>query len=66
MLEHVLGQLQDPDEFLSKVQHLYSNPDLESADVLQFKDGRILERMKKVLREGDVIGRFGGTSSLRC
>ena len=44
LLSAVLDQLQKPDQFVSKVKELYSNPSATSFDVLRFKDGRIYER----------------------
>lgn len=44
LLSAVVDQLQDPDEFITKVKALYSDPEATSFDVLQFKDGRIYER----------------------
>ena len=41
LLSAVLDQLQNPDQFVSKVKELYSNPSATSFDVLRFKDGRI-------------------------
>lgn len=49
LLDYVIGQLDDPDEFIAKVSELYENPDLESFDVIYFKDGRIFERISKPL-----------------
>ena len=43
LLDSVLGQLIDPDKFISKVKMLYNSSD-EDLDQIYFKDGRIFER----------------------
>lgn len=44
LLDYVLDQLEDPAEFLAKVEYLYEHPDESSHDELALKDQRFLER----------------------
>lgn len=43
-LRHVLDQVRDPDGFLSRVADLQSTPQEESRDLIEFLDGRVIER----------------------
>jgi PAS domain S-box-containing protein len=57
-LGFVVNQLKNPDAFLQKVHELYKNPDAESFDILEFKDGRVIERYSRPQRlDGVPIGR---------
>lgn len=54
----VLEQLCDPEAFVAKVQELYDDPDSESHDTLEFKDGRVFERDSlPQWIDGEVVGR---------
>jgi PAS domain S-box-containing protein len=54
----VLDQLKDPDGFVERVQHLYSDLEASSFDVIEFTDGRTFERYSQPQKVGEeVVGR---------
>jgi len=58
LLDYVLDQLKEPRKFLDKVNQLYSRPSAESFDVLEFKDGRTIERLSKPQKiKNRIVGR---------
>jgi diguanylate cyclase (GGDEF)-like protein/PAS domain S-box-containing protein len=57
-LDQAITQLTNPSVFMAKVRELYGQPDAESRDVIEFKDGRIFERHSMPQRIGDTtVGR---------
>ncbi|HEY9694920.1 MAG TPA: PAS domain S-box protein [Oculatellaceae cyanobacterium] len=58
ILELVQQQLKQPEEFIKKVRELYGQPNVESYDDLELKDGRYLERYSRPqLTQGKSVGR---------
>jgi PAS domain-containing protein len=57
-IQYVKDQLVDPDAFEEKTESLLNNPEEESSDILEFKDGRVVERYSNPHRhDGKIIGR---------
>jgi len=56
-INHVIPQLQFPDEFVHKISELYATPQETSLDEVLFKDGRVFERssIPQILNE-TVVG----------
>ncbi|HSN36958.1 MAG TPA: diguanylate cyclase, partial [Arthrobacter sp.] len=58
VLGFVQDQLMDPAQFVEKISALYADPDAESHDVLDFRDGRTFERYSRPQKVANrVVGR---------
>jgi len=54
-LNYVLEKLKEPQVFIGKVKELYAAPAAVSFDELEFKDGRIFERVSRPQYQGEAI-----------
>jgi len=58
VMEHVFGDLIDPENFMARVQALSAMPEESAFDTVQFKDGRVFERYSIPQRvNGGPVGR---------
>ncbi|MGD0527701.1 MAG: ATP-binding protein [Polyangiaceae bacterium] len=58
LIAFVSRQLLDPDGFQARARALYTNPEVESFDVLRFRDGRVFERHGRPhVVDGETVGR---------
>jgi PAS domain S-box-containing protein len=54
-------QVVDPGAFMRRIQHLYNHPEEESFELLEFRDGRVLERFSRPQKVGnEIVGRVWG------
>jgi signal transduction histidine kinase/CheY-like chemotaxis protein/PAS domain-containing protein len=58
---HLIGQLKDPEVFLSGIQQIAMHPDLRIDDVLDLRDGRVFERhIESQFVNGKSVGSVSG------
>jgi diguanylate cyclase (GGDEF)-like protein/PAS domain S-box-containing protein len=58
MIAEVLRQVKDPEQFLARTRQLYAQPEAEALERIDFKDGRVFERLTVPHRlDGKAIGR---------
>jgi PAS domain S-box-containing protein len=58
LLEFALTKVEDSAGFKERIEFLYSQPDIESYDIVKFRDGRIIELFSQPQRLGkEIVGR---------
>jgi PAS domain S-box-containing protein len=58
VLDDASKNIDNPNIFLKKIEEISSHPDKDSFDIIEFKDGKIIERVSKPQKIGDVtVGR---------
>jgi PAS domain S-box-containing protein len=55
LADRVRDQLEDPDGFIARVAELYGDLEMETHDILRFKDGRVYERISLPQRRGNSV-----------
>ena len=60
VLRHATELIRDPESFLTRVKHLYSEPEATSRDEIELKDGTILDRYSSPVKShrGQYYGRI--------
>jgi PAS domain S-box-containing protein len=57
-IKFVMDQLNYPEEFVSQIKQLYTDPEATTSDLLEFKDGRVFERYSQPQKiSGRSVGR---------
>lgn len=59
VLQAAAGQVEDPEAFIARVEHLYEHKDEKSRDEIRLRDGRVLDRYSAPVTDsnGDYHGR---------
>jgi PAS domain S-box-containing protein len=55
VFEHVRSKVLHPEPFTARLQELYADPEKEGVDIVELRDGRIIERYSRPQRLGDAI-----------
>lgn len=58
MIQHVIGQVEEPEKFLEKIRYLYTHKEEKSRDEIRFKNGRTFDRYSSPLLDTD--GKYHG------